>query len=113
MFADYSKINPRELEILVGESAMFSCIFNNQVKWYFNNADLPINAEIFQNNSIYLRNARLVNQGLYLCESETAEENVWSGIKGRLSAEAVLIVKSMTRANYLYVKCLNVLLLHY
>ena len=112
VLTDNSKINPRELEILVGQSAMFSCISNYQVKWFFNHADLPINAEIFQNNSIYLRNARLFNQGVYLCESETDEENIWSGIKGNFSAQAFLTVKGMTRANYLCVKCLKVLLLH-
>ena len=112
VLTDNTKINPRELEILVGESAMFSCISTYQVKWYFNHADLPINAEIFHNNSIYLRNARLFNQGVYLCESETVEESMWSGIKGKFSAQAHLIVKGMTRANYLCVKSLKVLLLH-
>ena len=108
MFADSSKIIPRALKILVGESAMFYCISNNQVKWYFNNGDLPINTDIFQNNSIYLRKARLFNEGVYQCESETDEKNIWSGIKGRFSARANLIVKGMTRANYMCVySCIN------
>ena len=61
---------------------------------------MPYNVEIYQDNSIYLENVQYFNNGDYVCEGQTDQENVWSRIKGSFAARAHLYVKGMTETKY-------------
>ena len=90
--ADNSRIIPRKLDIFVGENAKIACISNNPIEWYFKGGELPYNVEINKDNSIYLKHVQYFNNGDYVCEGKTNEENIWSGIRGSFAARAHLCV---------------------
>ena len=67
---DNSKLNPRRLKLDTGDSAVFTCKSNRDVKWSFNSNDLPYNfvhGSMGDSTTVELPQFELLNAGYYYC----------------------------------------------
>ncbi len=81
----YTQVIPRLTITEIGANVKFECFSDSDKVWTFDNGKLPHNVFISQ-NTIQIRNAQLINSGVYKCISNDSDNNEHVG-EGKLHVE--------------------------